>query len=191
VARDSSGRDAWRQAAVGLLAGLVVLGGAGPACAKRAMEGVNKPELLPKEPNVTVIDIAGFLTDGEEARLTREIAAIEQDTGVKLRVLAQNYPDTPGLAIKDYWGVDGDTVVMVADPNTGNLLNFNVGDNVDLEVPRNFWSRLAGKYGIRYYWREKGEAAAILNGVSAIDTCLREPQGRAKCVTVQGEFGEM
>jgi hypothetical protein len=26
--------------------------------------------------------------------------------------------------------------------------------------------------------------------VSAIDSCLREPQGRNKCATVQGEFGE-
>ena len=43
---------------------------------------------------------------------------------------------TPGLAIRDYWGVDADTVVFVADPNTGNILNFNVGDNVDLNVPR-------------------------------------------------------
>ena len=45
-------------------------------------------------------------------------------------------PQTPGLAIRDYWGVDADTVVFVADPNTGNILNFNVGDNVDLKVPR-------------------------------------------------------
>jgi hypothetical protein len=37
---------------------------------------------------------------------------------------------------QDYWGVDGDTVVFVADPNTGNILNFNVGENVDLAVPR-------------------------------------------------------
>jgi hypothetical protein len=27
-------------------------------------------------------------------------------------------------------------VVFVADPNTGNILNFNVGENVDLLVPR-------------------------------------------------------
>lgn len=33
-------------------------------------------------------------------------------------------------------GVDADTVVFVADPNTGNILNFNVGDNVDFKVPR-------------------------------------------------------
>ena len=41
----------------------------------------------------------------------------------------------PGLAIKDYWGVDANTVVFVADPNTGNILNFNVGANIDLQVP--------------------------------------------------------
>lgn len=33
----------------------------------------------------------------QEKRLAEEIADIEKYTGYKLRVLAQNYPDTPGL----------------------------------------------------------------------------------------------
>lgn len=33
----------------------------------------------------------------QEKRLAQEIANIEKDTGYKLRVLAQNYPDTPGV----------------------------------------------------------------------------------------------
>lgn len=37
----------------------------------------------------------------------------------------------------------------------GNILNFNVGTSVDLDVPRSFWSRLAGKYGNMFYWKEK------------------------------------
>lgn len=36
---------------------------AGPAAAR--LEGVNRPELLPSEPNVPVIDVAGFLTASE------------------------------------------------------------------------------------------------------------------------------
>jgi hypothetical protein len=165
-----------------------------------------------------------------------------------------------GLAIKDYWGVDESFVVLVADPNFGDILNFNVGQGVDLEVPRvsvatpllsflvfffiwfvvvhfkhtanptkpiitstwvsdsssrglllidatsihvpgnkdsmhtatisrcrhrqttqrnsltlccvclchaqSFWSRLAGKYGNKFYWQENGEASAIMNAVS-------------------------
>ncbi|AES96453.2 thylakoid lumenal 15.0 kDa protein [Medicago truncatula] len=63
--------------------------------------GVNKPELLPKEFS-SVIDVAGFLSDGQEKRLAQEIADLEKATGFKLRVLAQNYPDTPGLAVKDF-----------------------------------------------------------------------------------------
>ena len=33
--------------------------------------------------------------DGEEARLRARVENLEKDTGVKLRVLAQNYPETP------------------------------------------------------------------------------------------------
>lgn len=33
----------------------------------------------------------------QEKRLTQEISDIENDTGFKLRVLAQNYPETPGM----------------------------------------------------------------------------------------------
>ena len=80
------------------------------------------------------------------------VKSLEADTGIKLRVLSQAYPNTPGLAVRDYWGVDADTAVFVADPGTGNILNFNVGANVDFKVPRTFWTRLAGKYGTKFYW---------------------------------------
>lgn len=70
----------------------------------------------------------------QEKRIKAQIEGIEYDTGFKLRVLAQNYPETPGLAIRDYWGVDDNTIVFVADPGFGDILNFNVGQYVDLDV---------------------------------------------------------
>lgn len=44
--------------------------------------------------NVNDIQLMLFL---QEKRLAEEIAALEADTGFKLRVLAQNYPVTPGF----------------------------------------------------------------------------------------------
>lgn len=38
-----------------------------------------------------------IITSLQEKRLAQEITDIEKDTGFKLRVLAQNYPDTPGI----------------------------------------------------------------------------------------------
>ncbi|EMS62510.1 Thylakoid lumenal 15.0 kDa protein 2, chloroplastic [Triticum urartu] len=149
-----------------------------------AKAGVNKPELLPKE-FTTVIDVAGFLSSGQENRLRQEIEDLEKDTGYKLRVLAQNYPDTPGLAIKDFWQVDDRTIVFVADPTFGNIINFNIGSLIDLDIPQSFWSRVAGKYGNMFYWKEKGEDASIEGAVMAISRCLREPTGASNC----SEFG--
>ncbi|KAH9325336.1 hypothetical protein KI387_005514, partial [Taxus chinensis] len=136
---------------VGALSLSITLCGLGKADAK---EGVNKPEMLPKE-FTPLIDVAGFLSPSQESRLIQAIYNLEKDTGFKLRVLAQNYPETPGLAVRDFWQVDDNTIVFVADPTFGNILNFNVGASVDLDIPRSFWSRLAGKYGNLFYWREK------------------------------------
>ncbi|XP_057805358.1 thylakoid lumenal 15.0 kDa protein 2, chloroplastic isoform X2 [Salvia miltiorrhiza] len=172
--------NSWNFFMSGTLSLALSLSGVG--CAEGKV-GVNKPELLPKD-FTTVIDVAGFLSDGQEKRISQEIAALEKDTGYKLRVLAQNYPDTPGLAIKDFWKVDDNTIVFVADPTFGNILNFNVGASIDLDVPRSFWSRLAGKYGNMFYWKEKGEDTAIESAVMAISTCLREPAGANSCSEV-------
>jgi hypothetical protein len=121
----------------------------------------------------------------QESRIIQEITDLEKDTGFKLRVLAQNYPETPGLAVRDFWQVDDNTVVFVADPTFGNILNFNVGASIDLNIPRSFWGRLAGKYGNIFYWREKGEDASIEAAVSAVSSCLREPQGSNACSEIK------
>ncbi|KAJ0858050.1 hypothetical protein HanRHA438_Chr13g0596921 [Helianthus annuus] len=163
----------------GTLALSVALSGVGFAEAK---VGVNKPELLPKNsPQLLTL----LVSSQTEKRLAKEIDSIEKDTGFKLRVLAQNYPDTPGLAIKDFWQVDDRTIVFVADPTFGNILNFNVGETVDLDIPRSFWSRLAGKYGNMFYWKEKGEDASVEAAVMAISSCLREPVGANNCAEVK------
>lgn len=73
-----------------------------------------------------VVDVAGFLSKGQVARLTKQVTTLERDTGVRLRVLSQSYPTTPGLAVRDYWAVDDNTVVFVADPGLGNIINVNV-----------------------------------------------------------------
>ena len=59
-----------------------------------------------------------------------------------------------------------------------------------MQVPQSFWSRLAGKYGNKFYWQQNGTEAAMTNAVAAINTCLREPPGRFQCSKIQGEFGE-
>ena len=147
---DNDGRDMSRNsrvAAAVIAAALVAAVSADSALAKRP-DGVNRPELLP--PTFTrVIDTAGFLSQGQvreseflpalalsfrgaeivggerivqEERLGQDLERLEADTGFKLRLLAQNYPQTPGLAIKEFWGVDDNTIVFVADPSLGGDL---------------------------------------------------------------------
>ena len=130
----------------------------------------DNPDLLPTEPTA-VIDLAKLLTDGQRTALEQELADFEAGSGWKLRVLTQ-YDRTPGLAVKEFWGLDERSLLLVADERGGNLLNFNVGDALFALMPRTFWVELQTRYGNQYYVREHGQDAAVLDSLHAVKGCL-------------------
>jgi hypothetical protein len=145
----------------------------------RGPEGVNRPDLLPDGPKVNVIDLEKMLAPSQAKKLDKLLATLEQDTGYKFRVLCQRYPQTPGLAIKNYWGLDDKSIVMVVDRGASksgmaNILNFNVGPGVELALPPIFWTRLRNYFGTVYYVRDNGEDTAIINAVDTVVGCLRK-----------------
>ena len=161
--------------AAGLLL-LVSLMGFGPGPA----QAYDNPDLLPDHPT-PVIDLAKALSDGQRASLEANLNAFEASSGWKLRVLSQ-YDRTPGLAVKEFWGLDERSLVLVADPRGGNLLNFTVGAALFALMPRTFWVELQTRYGNQYYVREHGEDGAIVDALSAVQGCLE----RGGCQVVPG-----
>ena len=155
-----------------------------PLCVPNAIarpEGVNRPDLLPKGPVSPLIDVGNFLAKGQERRVVEKLNALEKKTGYKLRVLCQAYPETPGLAIKDYWKLDDDSIVLVVDRGEGfnrkgipsNIINLNIGKNVEMAgLSNQFWNRVTNKLGNQPYVKAVGADAAVLNTVEAITYCL-------------------
>lgn len=140
----------------------------------------DNPELLPSEPT-NVIDLADSLASLQEEQLDRDLSTFEQETGWKLRVLTQ-YEETPGRAVKRFWNLDDRSVMLIADPRGGNLLNFSVGDAIYQLLPRTFWIELQTRYGNQFYVRDHGEGASITDALDAIQTCL----SRNGCNVVPG-----
>ncbi len=138
--------------------------------ASSAAHAFNNPDLLPKT-DTAVIDLAKFLNSDQEATLATELAQFQQTTGWKLKVLTQ-FDRTPGTAVKQYWGLDDHSVLLVADPRGGNILNFSVGDDFYPLMPRVFWIELQTRFGNQFYVRENGEDQAILGAIASIKTCL-------------------
>jgi hypothetical protein len=133
-------------------------------------QAYDNPELLPKE-QTPIIDLAKTFTPIQEEKLIQDIDKFETDTGWKLRILTQ-YDRTPGRAVREYWGLDDKSVLVVADSRGGNILNFNVGDAVYQLMPRTFWIELQTRFGNLYYVREHGEDNAIIDSLDAVKTCL-------------------
>lgn len=140
----------------------------------------NNPELLPDKKTL-IIDLAKALSAEQEATLDKDLAAFETETGWKLRVLTQ-FDRTPGMAVKDYWGLDEHSLLLVADPRGGNLLNFSVGDDFYPLMPRTFWIELQTRYGNQFFVRENGEDQAILSAIDSVKDCIR----RGGCQVVPG-----
>jgi hypothetical protein len=137
-----------------------------------AAQAYDAPELLP-EKYTNVIDLGRFLTDSEELALDQKLTQFEELTGWKLRVLTQ-VDRTPGRAVKDFWGLDDRSVMLVADSRGRNLLNFSVGDEVYPLLSRGFWIELQSRYGNQFYVREQGYDQAILSSIDAITNCLEQ-----------------
>jgi hypothetical protein len=132
----------------------------------------DNPDLLPDTPT-NVIDLADSLASIQQEQLDRDLSQFEQETGWKLRVLTQ-FDRTPGRAVKDFWGLDDHSVLLVADPRGGNLLNFSVGDDLYPLLPRTFWIELQTRYGNQFFVRDNGEDRSIVDALESIKTCLRQ-----------------
>lgn len=140
----------------------------------------DNPDLLPPQ-NTPIIDLANFLPKVQEENLIQNLADFEAETGWKLRVLTQ-FDRTPGLSVRKFWGLNDKSVLLVADPRGGNILNFNVGDEVYKLLPRTFWVELQTRFGNLYFVRENGENGSIVEALESIKTCLQ----RGGCRVVPG-----
>jgi hypothetical protein len=54
-----------------------------------------------------------------------------------------------------------------------NLINLNLGTEVDQVLPNMFWSRLTNKLGNTNYVKENGADTAVINTVEAVTYCLK------------------
>lgn len=142
------------------------------AIAPVSAQAYDNPELLP-DIETPIIDLANSLTSIEEENLIQDLENFEAETGWKLRVLTQ-YDRTPGRAVKDFWGLNDKSVLLIADPRGGNLLGFNVGDELYPLLPRTFWIELQTRYGNQFFVRDNGEDQSILQSLQTIETCLRQ-----------------
>jgi hypothetical protein len=145
-----------------------------------AAQAYNNPDLLPDHPT-NVIDLANELTTVQEDALDKHLSEFEKETGWKLRVLTQ-YDRTPGTAVKTFWGLDDKSVLLVADPRGGNLLNFSVGDELYPLLSRTFWIELQTRFGNQFFVRENGGDQSILQALGSVETCLKQ----GGCAVVPG-----
>ena len=172
--RGSMGAHHIRNLWAAVLVLVVSLGGPGLAVA------YDNPDLLPDHPT-PIIDLARIFSDQQRANLEDSINRVENETGWKLRVLTQ-YDQTPGLAVREFWGLDESSLLVVADPRGGNILNFNVGDAYFAMMPRTYWVELQTRFGNQYYVKDHGEDGAVTDALNAVEICLE----RGGCQVVPG-----
>lgn len=160
----------WYQAIRGFLfTGLLLVLLCGQSSSAYAL---NNPNLLPTE-QTPVVDLANTLTEVQEHNLAADLSKFESDSGWKMRVLTQ-FDRTPGIAVKEYWGLDDKSILLVADARGGNILNFSVGDAVYKLLPRTFWIELQTRFGNQFFVRDNGEDQAILSAIDSLKLCLSQ-----------------
>ncbi len=141
---------------------------------------INNPQVLPDK-ETPVLDLAKTLSPKQKSFLEEKINNLEKKSGWKIKYLSQ-FESIPGLAIKDFWDIDDRSLLIIADPRGGNLLNFNVGETFYTFMPRLFWVELQTRFGNQYYVKEHGEDGAVLDAINSVEICLE----RGGCQVVPG-----
>ena len=133
---------------------------------------INNPSLLPEQ-KTPVIDLAKTLSPKQKSSLEANLIEFEKQSGWKIKYLSQ-FESVPGIAIKDYWNLDDTSLLVIADPRGGNLLNFNVGETYFSFMPRLFWVELQTRFGNQYYVKDHGEDGAVLDAINSVEICLKK-----------------
>ena len=133
---------------------------------------INNPNLLP-DVKTPVIDLAKTLSPYQKKILEDELNKFEEQSGWKIKYLSQ-FESSPGEAIRDYWDLDDTSLLVVADPRGGNLLNFNVGEAYFSFLPRLFWVELQTRYGNQYYVKDHGEDGSVIDAINSVKICLEK-----------------
>jgi len=123
--------------------------------------------------NVYVVDFANSLPATEEQLLNEKLIRLEQETGVKIRLLTTSEP-IDGSSVKKYWNLDQNSVLIYVDTRGGNILNFLPGQKVKHKLKDNFWYELQSRYGNLFYVEKYGEDGAIITVIQAVESCLKK-----------------
>ncbi len=134
------------------------------------VKAVDNIDLLPDH-QTPIIDLAKSLNNNERESLENKLEKYEKETGWKIKVITQ-YEESPGIAVRKFWDIDETSLIVVADPRGGNLLNFNVGEAYFALLPRIFWVELQTRFGNQFYVKEHGENGAIIDSINTIKNCL-------------------
>ena len=153
-------------------------------------------------PPSRVLDPARVLSASDVASLERTLSALEDQTGWKVRVLAENGSldgrdrDRDRLALaRAAFGApaspsaDPRLLVVIADPSQQSLLGFAPGRDARTALPRDFFSELQGRFGNIFFVRDNGPDGAVRSAVAALDTCLRAPAPGCRAVPGVPEEG--
>lgn len=60
-----------------------------------------------------------------------------------------------GKEVKDVWGLDDKTTIVIVDPTSPNILAFNTGRSVEQLLSRSFFIELQSRYGNKFFVRDE------------------------------------
>lgn len=137
-----------------------------------------------EQPTSAVQDQANLFKGERAAQIESELQAVRSHQGYDVRVLAKD-----GLfrgrdtGASEGLTVQRNSVLVLIDPTSPNVLDFIEGSSVQAKLPPAFFIELQSRYGNLFTVRELGEADSAKRAIDALVTCLSNDAG---CSVVPG-----